>query len=348
MEPASIRETWNTMRTSARPPRARDAAAQMGISEGELVAALVGTENVRLDVSCLDIMKGAGTFGHVMALTRNEACVHERKGIYKNISGSPEHVLVVGADIDLRMFPRHWAYSFACETESPRGTLRSVQTFDASGTAVHKIYLTETSDLDAYRKFVEQYRSAAQDDSLAVRPAPAPPVSSANVDVGQFRADWRALRDTHDFFPLLRKHGVTRIAAMHAAGDDLARSIPRETITTMLNAVSERNAEIMCFVGNDGAIQIHSGPASNIMATGPWINVMDPLWNLHLNLDRVHTVWAVEKPSDDGPIHSIEAFAENGDFIVQFFGKRKPGVPEREDWAALWQELRQAGEVVNG
>jgi hypothetical protein len=43
---------------------------------------------------------------------------------------------------------------------------------------------------------------------------------------------------------------------------------------------------VMIFVGNMGCIQIHGGPVEKIVPMGPWINVMDPRFNLHLRADH--------------------------------------------------------------
>jgi putative hemin transport protein len=47
----------------------------------------------------------------------------------------------------------------------------------------------------------------------------------------------------------------------------------------------------------------------------------------------------VEKLSVDGVVTSVEVFDTAGEMIVQFFGKRKPGSPELEDWRALTKKL---------
>jgi putative hemin transport protein len=93
----------------------------------------------------------------------------------------------------------------------------------------------------------------------------------------------------------------------------------------------------MIFVGNMGMIQIHSGPVEKIMPMGPWINVMDPRFNLHLRADHVAEVWLVEKPTKIGPAVSIEAFDAQGALILQMFGRR-----DAEDTYAgveQWNEL---------
>ncbi len=44
---------------------------------------------------------------------------------------------------------------------------------------------------------------------------------------------------------------------------------------------------------------------------------------------------ALRKPSVDGIITSLEAYDHNGELIMQMFGARKPGQPERAQWTAL-------------
>lgn len=101
----------------------------------------------------------------------------------------------------------------------------------------------------------------------------------------------------------------------------------------------ESRMPIMCFVGSRGCIQIHSGPISNVTPMGPWINVMDPTFHLHLRADHVHALWAVRKPTREGHVTSLEAYDAKGELIIQFFGKRHEGEDERPDWRALVENL---------
>jgi putative hemin transport protein len=95
----------------------------------------------------------------------------------------------------------------------------------------------------------------------------------------------------------------------------------------------------MVFVGNPGMLQIHSGPIQKVMAVGSWINVMDPRFNLHLQMDSVAQAWLVRKPTDDGIVTSVELFNKDGEAIAMFFGERKPGKPELTAWRALLDGL---------
>ena len=49
--------------------------------------------------------------------------------------------------------------------------------------------------------------------------------------------------------------------------------------------------------------------------------------------------WAVRKPTKDGHVTSLEAYDKNGEMIIQFFGKRKEGFAEREEWRTVMENL---------
>src|SRR5690606_24782799 len=98
---------------------------------------------------------------------------------------------------------------------------------------------------------------------------------------------------------------------------------------------SEANIDIMVFVGNSGCIQIHTGKVQKLVQAGGWFNVLDPEFNLHLKEEGIVSTWLVKKPTNLGIVTSIEAFDSNGDIVIQLFGKRKPNIPEREDWREI-------------
>ena len=93
--------------------------------------------------------------------------------------------------------------------------------------------------------------------------------------------------------------------------------------------------EIMIFVGNANCIQIHTGPVKRLVTTGPWFNVLDPDFNLHLREDLIHEAWLIRKPTRDGDVTSVELYDAKGETIAMLFGKRKPGLPEDKTWRAL-------------
>ncbi|MFD1144192.1 hemin-degrading factor [Larkinella insperata] len=313
--------------------RIRDAAQQLGVSEAELLATGVGETVVQLEGDFRELLKEVPTLGYVMALTRNESVVHERKGEYKDVSFNGHVGLVLGEDIDLRLFMHSWKFGFAVH-ENDR---KSLQFFAADGEAVHKIYLTEKSNEPAYDAIVAKYRAEKQDGVLDIEPKPEAPVLTpdAEIDVTAFRQAWLDLKDTHEFFGMLRKHKVSRLQAMHLAPEGYALPTTMEAVKSAFAEASKTALPIMIFVGNRGVIQIHTGEVRKLVPMGPWFNVLDPQFNLHLREDHVASAWVVKKPTTEGIVTSLELFDADGNQIALIFGKRKPGIPEKTEWREI-------------
>jgi len=203
--------------------------------------------------------------------------------------------------------------------------------------------LTKDSHSEAFDAMVEKYRSEDQSDQISIESITATPAEKSDdeIDVAGFQQGWKDLKDTHHFFGLLRSYGLSRLQALRLAPDDyFAEKISNEASVTLLEQAAERKIPIMVFVGNRGNIQIHTGPVRKTLWHGPWFNVLDPDFNLHLNTQEIDQTWVVRKPTEDGVVTAIEVFNKAGEIIVQFFGKRKPGIPEMETWQALVQELQ--------
>ena len=349
----SLSERYAQLREQNPGIRARDAAQQLFVSECELVASRIGAGVTRLVDDPVEILKSVKALGDVMALTRNDACVHERHGVYDNAQfpkmGDQTTGLLVNPDIDLRLFLKHWAFAFAVTEESHIGPRRSVQFFDPQGTAVHKIYLTEHSNIEAYDALVARLVHAEQLATVSVERSSTPPKNDSRddseVDWAAFRGAWENLKDTHDFFPMLRKFKVGREQAFRRVGSHFAYEIEPSSARLTLELARDRHCEIMVFVGNRGAIQIHTGHVEKLAAYGPWFNVLDPKFNLHLREDAISRIWVTRKPTSDGYVTAVEIFDENSEIIATFFGKRKPGQPELELWREIVGQLPTKAEV---
>lgn len=342
--PTALAARWAALRAEKPQLRARDAAAALGVSEGELVASQVGAGTTRIGGDWSTILQAVEALGPVMALTRNESVVHEKTGVYQNVSAGSHVGLALGPEIDLRLFYTRWAHGFAVGgTDHPKPSL---QFFDAAGTAVHKIFLTDGSDRAAFAALVERFRHADQAPALAPQEIVRPAVlEDAEIDVGSFRAGWDAMEDTHQFFGLLKSHRLDRLQAMRLAEPQRAEPVGRDALRRVLTDAAETGAAIMVFVGNPGCIQIHTGPVHRLHDMGPWLNVMDPGFNLHLREDRIDSAWVVRKPTKDGVVTSLELFDIDGTLMAMLFGARKPGQPERADWRALVARVSALGAV---
>ena len=345
----STRKSFQTLRVDQKM-RHRDIAGRLEMSEGELVAAFLGMDSaplvagevqaVRLLPTWADIIASIASLGEVMALTRNASCVHEKVGIYQHASQEGPVGLLVG-EIDLRLFYQAWAHGFAVREMTQDGLQRSLQFFDKAGVAIHKIHLRAQSSVAQYDALLEQFQSNDQTPGIQVLELdkPVAELPDQDIDVAAWRQSWRDMRDTHEFFALLRQFKVTRTQGLRLAHPDFVQALPVTFAKDLLEGAATAGTPLMVFVGNPGMLQIHSGPIHKVMLAQSWLNVMDPRFNLHLQMDSVAQAWLVRKPTDDGIVTSVELFDSNGEAIAMFFGERKPGIPELSAWRALVGEL---------
>lgn len=332
----ALAERWNELRSEKPTLRIRDAAVALGVSEAELVALGVGKTAMALTNDWPTLLSELPSVGRVMCLTRNEHCVHERHGRFEDVQVGSPHGLVLGADIDLRLFLANWRHGFAVREPLKQGERLSLQFFDPSGDAVHKIYATEGTDRSAFEALIARHR--ADDPAvLALVPRPAEVVDrpDSEIDLDGLRQAWRAMKDTHEFFGMLGKFKVGRVQALRLAGEEFSRELPARSLRAALEAASSDAVPIMIFVGNRGCIQIHSGPIERLLEVPGWFNIADPTFNLHLRDAGVARVFSVRKPTDDGIVTSIEAFDSHNRNILLMFGVREPGQPELEEWRSL-------------
>ncbi|MCB1167681.1 MAG: heme ABC transporter ATP-binding protein, partial [Leptospiraceae bacterium] len=170
MKKEELAANWQKLREKDAHIRIRDAAQKLDVSEMELLLTRDTVSALRPEFSA--IMGEAGSLGRVMALTRNEACVHERKGTFENISAKGGSGLVVGPDIDLRIFYDHWAHAFHVVDEVRGETRHSLQFFDKFGQAVHKIFQLESPE--PFLAISTRFRDANADHSVQRSPETTP------------------------------------------------------------------------------------------------------------------------------------------------------------------------------
>lgn len=322
--------------------RERDFCSQYGVSEAQLVAAQCGRNAWRVPAHPDELIPRLEGLGEVMALTRNDACVHEKDGVYDNYRPGDHAAMVLSEHIDLRIFPSKWCHAFMLEKPLDDGVRRSIQVFDEAGDAVHKVFLRDGTKLaawEALRKHQLEAPTGLLETVERVMPEPA------RGDVAKrdrLLEQWAGLTDTHQFLTLISRLKMNRLGAYRMAGEPFARALSESSLDELLQKLSASTLPVMIFVGNRGCIQIHSGPVHQLKRMGPWQNVLDPGFNLHLRLDQIAEVWAVEKPTRRGPALSVEAFDEAGQLIVQVFGTGEEDSAERKAWHQAVGELPTA------
>lgn len=326
--------------------RERDLAGQLGISEAEFLEAWLGDGVTKIE-SNLDTFFGMlSKAGTVMALSRNAGAVHEKTGTYLDYKSSKHASMLVGPDIDLRIFPKYWTHAYHVSKILSNGEEQnSFQFFDAHGSAVHKVYARPQTDMVVWHQIMNSL--AIANPGLSVfkpmdacsKPSSTIPASS----LSRLQYEWSNLQDTHSFAPMLRKLAMSRLDAISFIGQDFANKLALEAIEQLFEKLSAAALPVMVFVRNRGILQIHSGPVENIKKIGPWLNVLDEDFHCHLRTDQIDSAWIVRKPTKRGDVYSIELFDSLGEQIMLINGFRREGDQSQalDSWNELIQTLPQ-------
>lgn len=339
-DPEAIRAAAATLAATERL-YPRDIAIRLGISEAELIASAIGDpagpRTVRLIDDLASVLRQVPQLGTVIALTRNEAAVHEKHGPYRDVKLFDGVGGVFERSIDLRLFLAHWQLGFAVEDRRDGRLKRSLQFFDADGSAVHKVHLKEHSDHAAFERLVEDGAHHEQAPAIRVAMPAAAPAERPDreIDRAALRDRWLALTDIHQFHGLLKELGVGRQQAFRLIGPDFARPVTADSLRLAGERAAEGQLSVMIFVPNPGCIQIHTGPIRNLKVMGSWWNILDPGFNLHLRQDLVATAWVVRKPTRFGIVTSLELFDAGQRLIAMMFGERAPEAEETAGWRKI-------------
>ncbi|MFP4644710.1 MAG: hemin-degrading factor [Spirochaetales bacterium] len=344
----AISREWKRLKESQRAIRARDAAESLGVSEAQLVhaAALDPKSHPELTVKPLggepaEVFARISDLGYVMALTRNSAVVSERYGHYGEIGFHGKRALVHTDDMDLRVDFHHWHYSFATTMQRASGPLHGLQFFDRDGTAVHKVFVTDRSNMDAYHNLVSSNAMPNIPEGLEILPAEPPPElrGETAVDAELLRDRWNAITDTHQFAAMLNRLGVQRLAALRVVGPELAKRVSSTAWKTLLENSRDTRLPLMMFVRSPGCTQIYTGYPGNLRGHNEYFNVFDPEFHLHIREKLLTEAWIVRKPTDHGTVTSLEVYDAAGELALQFFGVRDEQRRDRENWRSMVEAL---------
>lgn len=303
-----------------KPPRAREAAKKLNISEAEYVALSCGESVYALNTELLlDLFKQLHRLGEVMALTRNDAVVLEHHGIYSNPIIKQNHIIINEPDMDLRLKVSAWKYAFAVD----EGGRQSFQFFDIFGQAVHKIYMTKQSNLQTYDDLVSQFTINCDFEIMNVQKkltAASLPASILNPEVNKkaIQQDWLTLDNPHQIDALFQSYGLTRPQAYRYL-TDAAIPLQKNALQPVLEKSAENNWSLLMFVPNDSATQIHNGSVHKLLTMGPWFNVLDPKFNMHANLQLITETWLVVKNTNGESVPSVELFDTEGKAVMMVY-----------------------------
>lgn len=337
--PEILKEKWEDLTRRFPKIRVKNAAEKLGVSEVELLATNLDNGVTQLNPDFKEIISSLKNFGEVNIVSRNNDCIAETKGTFENfILDDSNSGKIVSGNLNLNLFFNEWKFAFAVDDEEGK----SIQFFNHQGNAVLKVYLTAESDETKFEELTLKFKSETkipeleiEDDSKEVEVK-----TDEDVDKTGLGQDWKNMENLDDFDILLKKYGISKTQAYRLAPEqDFAKKISNKRVVKLLDDASKSDFPLTIVVKNKGVSQSNAVEVQNTMWHGSWKNIMNPDFNLHLDIDAISELWVVRKPTNTGIITSVEAFNNYGECIVQFYGNGESGVPELNEWRKLVYDL---------
>lgn len=317
----ALQQAWENLRADRPQTRIREAAALLSVSEAELVASGCAGDAVRLDGPWPALLAEIGELGLLMGLTRNDEAVHEKTGRYDRSETAGDWLLLSGDGVNTALLTGLWHAGFAVCEATRIGERRSLQFFDARGGAVYKLYLTEQADRARYHRLIDAYRAAEPSPNLRL-PADSM-LDAAGADaVSGLPEHWQRWFKASSF-------------AGNDAGIHASRPIAVPVFAEFMLQLTDMQLPIQIIVCNQAAIQVHDGPIWNLMIGGPWLNVLDQDFNLHLNQTAIAGLRTVNLPYRGHNLQGLQLRNAHGQTIASLFGQYDPTSGD----SPLWNDL---------
>ncbi|WP_226573401.1 hemin-degrading factor [Mangrovibacter yixingensis] len=318
-------------------------AAQMAISEAELLMCRLGQDTVQLRPDFTALLHGLSQVGEIKNITRNRYAIHKQIGCYDNLRLGQHGIVLNPRELDLRLFPAQWHCAFAVDEQTPQGLRHSIQIFDNQGDAVLSVFTTDHTNLTAWRELISQCSVRKHRELDLHTPLSLLPTNDNDINEQDLESEWRAMTDVHQFFGLLKKHGVSRQQAFRSVGTDLACQVDNDAVLHILTQAEKAQNEIMIFVASRGCVQIFTGAVDKVTAKDEWIYVESRAFSWQLHSSEIAESWVTRKPTREGFVTSLELFAADGTQIAQLYGQRTEGTPEQNTWREQIDSVMNTG-----
>jgi len=318
--------------------REKDLANAIDVSEAEIVASFVGYGNRRIAPGFADLLNGLVELGEISILTGNKSAVQESVVSLESFRLGQDTSSLFGKNTQVRLALSQWAHGYAVEKAEGTRVRKSLQFFDRFGDAVHKISARSGTDLDAWDRLVDTISISDNPEGAlsVIRAAHPSSENRSTVQSGSGPVSERLVRpDDCQSQRDLQEPDCDQINVFRRPATSSTWPLDKGSVAALLRIASSERIPVMCFVKNPGCRQVHTGCVGNILEKGPYLNVMDPKFHLHVRLDHISEVWAVHKPSERGQVIAVQAYDLSGQQIVQFRGSTGKERSNDIDWHEL-------------
>ena len=288
----NLKSKWKKFQQDNPKVRIRDAAYQMKVSEAELLSTEINeTVSFLLIEDMTAFIKDVLKVDKIMLLIRSDYVVHEKTIKTKNIRLEDNQIIDLDKndcsilDFNIDAFE----YVFFQKKMHSNRELKSFQFFDKAGMAILKIYL-KGKDLGFFDeidlKYKKTYNYEMQSDL---------DINNSNLLDSKIKIN----------LPYDTSNSKTS-----------CRDISVKSLRLILENASDMKTPIQIHALGLGTIQYHRNTVRNIVDYGPWVNVIDQKFNLHVLENGLTRASLIQYQFKDCQQYLINFFDKNNTHVL--------------------------------
>ena len=291
----SLKEKWADLVSANKKIRIRDAAKQLNVSEAELLSTSISKDIFLLSIKDYSsFFKEILCLDKIMLLIRSDFVVHEKIIDAKSVEIKNNNFIYKDRDSThlLNFDTNLFKYSFYESRKNQKINLKSFQFFNSHGNAVLKIYLKG----DNSKKFSEIALKHKIKHSFELP-------SSGNCSSKLQNLNLK--NDVDLYFKNISKE-------FKKTKCDLKKNPLREIL---INA-SKSQTPIQIHALGLGTIQYHKDTIKKVIDYGPWINIIDKNFNLHVLEKKLNKFILTKYSNQKTEYCLIDFFDQNKDLVL--------------------------------
>ena len=286
-----LKINWESLLKNDNNLRIRDAASKLGVSEAELLSTEIGDTTSYLSIdNYYEFFKNILKLNKVMFLVRNDFVVHEK--IITALSYILKENYIMSKDgnrlIDVNF--NNIKYAFFQKKKHKKIELKSFQLFDNNGNSIIKIYLKDDNH-NPFDKIAEKYKKKYLYE-----------LQSQDLTL-QNNSNYYTFQDINVFY----KQRQTNSHSHKIAG---------ENFRSIIDKVSDYKIKIQIILVSKNIIQYHEDKLIKIVDYGPWYNILDKNFNLHILEKKIHHLEIHNLSTSEIDYHLINVLDENDNTIL--------------------------------
>ena len=264
-----LKDNWQALKND-KNLRIRDAAIKLGVSEAELLSTEIGDSTSYLSIdNYYEFFKNILKLNKVMFLARNDFVVHEKIVTASSYILKENYITSKNGNRLIDINFNNIKYAFFQKKKHKKIELKSFQFFDNNGNSIIKIYLKDDNHNPFDKiatKYKKKYLYELQSKDLAV----------------QNKTNYYTFQDINVFYKQRQTNSNSY-------------KISSQNFRSIIDKVSYYKIKIQIILVSKYIIQYHEDKLIKIVDYGPWYNILDKNFNLHI----------LEKKIDHLEIHNL-------------------------------------------